>query len=154
GTHQGLEERFHTEVSLPLGYELGDWERIAKQQEMNPGGEWDCIDGLPSPSPGEEVFYSGELEEQKSVFSILRAAEFVAKRPWYKPPPLGTSEVPQILQSLRIAVLLAQKGVRDPEALQSALLMDTVRGEVEQQGAVVREFGEEVASILRALSAE
>lgn len=26
GTHAALEERFHSEVSLPKGYQIGDWE--------------------------------------------------------------------------------------------------------------------------------
>ena len=29
---EALEERFHAEVSLPAGYELGDWERFAREQ--------------------------------------------------------------------------------------------------------------------------
>ncbi|CAK9018397.1 5'-bis(diphosphate) 3'-pyrophosphohydrolase MESH1 (HD domain-containing protein 3) (Metazoan SpoT homolog 1) (MESH1) (Penta-phosphate guanosine-3'-pyrophosphohydrolase) ((ppGpp)ase) [Durusdinium trenchii] len=32
GTHTALEQRFHSEVSLPKGYQLGDWQEFAVQE--------------------------------------------------------------------------------------------------------------------------
>eukprot|EP00435_Cladocopium_sp_Y103_P014930 s1335_g3.t1 len=32
GTHAALEQRFHSEVSLPKGYQIGDWEEFAVQE--------------------------------------------------------------------------------------------------------------------------
>ena len=40
GTHAALEERFHSEVSLPKGYRIGDWEEFAIG-EMGQEEDWD-----------------------------------------------------------------------------------------------------------------
>jgi hypothetical protein len=43
GSHRGLEERFHAEVSLPPGYKMGDWERSAAERVASNEGGWDAL---------------------------------------------------------------------------------------------------------------
>lgn len=129
GTHAALEQRFHSEVSLPKGYQMGDWEEFAVQ-EMGWFGDTEDVPSEPS--------HDEPLEEHRAVLSLLRAAEHVASR----------SEE-QLLESVKFALLLTNHDIKDPETLKAALLWGTCDG----TDRWVTSFGGEVALILRELEA-
>lgn len=131
GTHAALEQRFHSEVSLPKGYQMGDWEEFAVQ-EMGWFGDTEDV-------PSEPSCDVEPLEEHRAVLSLLRAAEHVAIR----------SEE-QLLDSVKFALLLTNHDIKDPETLKAALLWGTCDG----TDRWVASFGGEVALILRELEAQ
>jgi len=140
GTHPALEERFHANVSLPTAYAMGDWQKAAEEQlgEETSTAHF-TTEQLADSSSGEGGV---ELAEQRAVLSLLRAAEFVAQQ------GSGERKGCMFLESIKLAALLAQKGIRDPETLKSALLFGSADG---NDNAVAREYGNEVALILRSL---
>ncbi|CAK0803934.1 unnamed protein product [Prorocentrum cordatum] len=117
GTHAALERRFHQEVSLPPSYEPGDWERRALQrvEDSQDFEELELMSSLPRAAPLEsDGAEAEELPEHKACSSLLRAAEFMARR--------SSGGADQIIRRCSTALILAQRGVRDVETLQAALL--------------------------------
>lgn len=111
GTHVGLERRFHEEVSLPAGYQLGDWERGAAETVGSTGLEWEHLDNLPSESAHEELASSSDTIIHNDLSSLLLAVEFIAQ--------LGDAT---FLRAIRIVLLMVQSSVLDLVTLQAALL--------------------------------
>ncbi|CAE7564768.1 icd2 [Symbiodinium necroappetens] len=136
GTHAALEERFHAEVSLPAGYELGDWERFAREQ-LRHTEAWEHVH-VQDDEVSEQV-HTPELDEQRAVLSLLKVAEYVASR-----------NGSQLIDSVKFALLLTEYGIKDPETLKAGLLLGTANG---HDRVIAKEFGNEVASILRGLDA-
>ncbi|CAE7383323.1 hddc3 [Symbiodinium natans] len=136
GTHTALEERFHAEVSLPAGYELGDWERFA-QEQMRHLEDWEHVHV--DDNAVSEQAHTPELDEQRAVLSLLKAAEYVASR-----------NGSQLIDSVKFALLLTEYGIKDPETLKAGLLLGTANG---HDRVIAKEFGNEVADILRGLDA-
>lgn len=136
GTHAALEERFHAEVSLPAGYELGDWEHFAREQ-LRHTEAWEHVH-VQDDEVSEQV-HTPELDEQRAVLSLLKVAEYVASR-----------NGSQLIDSVKFALLLTEYGIKDPETLKAGLLLGTANG---HDRVIAKEFGNEVASILRGLDA-
>ncbi|CAE7195749.1 hddc3, partial [Symbiodinium pilosum] len=137
GTHEALEQRFHAEVSLPPGYELGDWERFA-QEQMRHAESWEHVHVQDS-EVAEEAAHTPELDEQRAVLSLLKVAEYVASQ-----------NGSQLIDSVKFALLLTDYGVKDPETLKAGLLLGTASG---HDRVIAKEFGNEVADILQGLDA-
>ncbi|CAK9076869.1 unnamed protein product [Durusdinium trenchii] len=132
GTHTALEQRFHSEVSLPKGYQLGDWQEFAVQ-EMG----WALLEDLEHDG-GSAAVPPPELAEHRAVLSLLRAAEVVAAK---------SDE--ELLESVKFALFLSGFGIKDPETLKAAVLL----GSVDEHSITASQFGGEVASILAELNA-
>lgn len=158
GTHANLERRFFSEVSLPSGYRLGDWEKNAAQKVDD--GSWPPLSELPQ----ERAREGGDhLQEHKSVLSLLRAAEFLAQQQSSsQKQDLDVSDGPRtdfgLIWALNAALALAQHDVRDAETLEAALICGAIprAGGTGAAAAfmeqVRRSFGEEVAEIVGVLT--
>eukprot|EP00448_Togula_jolla_P025407 CAMPEP_0170650942 /NCGR_PEP_ID=MMETSP0224-20130122/46081_1 /TAXON_ID=285029 /ORGANISM="Togula jolla, Strain CCCM 725" /LENGTH=610 /DNA_ID=CAMNT_0010982657 /DNA_START=1 /DNA_END=1832 /DNA_ORIENTATION=+ len=132
GTHEALEKQFHDKVSLPAGYTLGDWERLAAEKHE------DDFDDLLSLQPDPQAS-SKDLTEHKGTFSLLLAAEFLAKHIRHD----GAT----ITELFNVAFLLAFHGIRDQETLQAALLQGAANDE--HLLSIVKErFGPQVVRIV------
>jgi hypothetical protein len=131
---------------------MGDWERSAAERVASNEGGWDAltkIGDLPSEVPSCEACAESELlTEHKDVFSLLTAAEFLAKcccqmprtSPEDPDEPMSdanddgetgldddvwrrTRREPGILRGLEVALELAQRGgIRDSATLRAALV--------------------------------
>jgi len=158
GTHAALERRFHQEVSLPPSYEPGDWERRALQrvEDSQDFEELELMSSLPRAAPLEsDGAEAEELPEHKACSSLLRAAEFMARR--------SSGGADQIIRRCSTALILAQRGVRDVETLQAALLQgigfkrpegsQEVPADCPELAMIRSRFGEEVAEVVSALQA-
>jgi len=117
GTHQELEQRFFSDLSLPLDYTVGDWEKSAAEEADE--FAWGKISSVPTELQVSDINQDTTLAEHKAVYSLLSAAEFLAQHQKFKQRDERTNA---FWRALNVALVLAQHGVRDSETLQAALV--------------------------------
>lgn len=158
GTHEALEERFHKEVTLPPGFELGDWQRL---EAANPKCQvcHEYLDDMRCAgivkrmsSASDEEAESEELSEHKALLTLISTAEFLCH---HRRERSGED----VLAAMRCATLLASCGVRNTESLQAALLRGMLphlqladAGMSVVRGCLQERFGQEVANLVHNLS--